>query len=196
MRAALVLVYTQSGQAAHLVAKYRPPVPIVALVIPRLSSDGMSWKLEGRGVARQALIVRGLLPVLAAPAPSSESLLEESVVMASSYGLVKPGDHVVVVQMVRDAFAVKIVTVADDGSSIAKIRPKSLMDLMKAAAGVTDGADMAVTGDGLLRTGSALRDDAARHPHLAFGSVPVARGALTSSPTMLVGDAARGMKPL
>jgi pyruvate kinase len=192
VRAALVLVYTQSGQAAHLVAKYRPPVPIVALVIPRLSSDGMTWKLEGRGVARQALIVRGLLPVLAAPAPSSESLLEESIVMASSFGLVKPGDHVVVVQMVRDAFAIKIVTVDADGASIAKIRPKSLMDLMKATAGVAEDGDMAVTRDGLLRTGSARNaDDAAKHPHLAFGSVPVARGALTSSPTMLVGDAVR-----
>lgn len=110
VRAALILVYTQSGQAAQLVAKYRPPTPIVALVIPRLSSDGMTWRLEGRSVARQSLIVRGLLPVLAAPAPSSESLLEESIVMASTFGLVAPGDHVVVVQMMRDSFAIKIVT--------------------------------------------------------------------------------------
>lgn len=180
VRAALILVYTQSGQAAHLVAKYRPPVPIVALVIPRLSSDGMTWKLEGRSVARQALVVRGLLPVLAAPAPSSESLLEESVVMASSFGLVAPGDHVVVVQMVRDAFAIKIVTVDTDGSSIAKIRPKSLMDLAQARGG----GDAVMTRDGLMRTGSAI-DDAGRHPHLAFGSLSVARGTLTSSMTLM-----------
>ena len=179
VRAALILVYTQSGQAAHLVAKYRPPVPIVALVIPRLSSDGMTWKLEGRSVARQALVVRGLLPVLAAPAPSSESLLEESVVMASSFGLVARGDHVVVVQMVRDAFAIKIVTVDADGSSIAKIRPKSLMDLAQARGG----GDAVMTRDGLMRTGSAV-DDAGKHPHLAFGSVSVARGTLTSSMTL------------
>ena len=28
--------------------RYRPPVPILTLVVPHLVSDGLSWKLEGR----------------------------------------------------------------------------------------------------------------------------------------------------
>ena len=45
-------------------------MPILTLVVPQLKSDGMTWRLEGRSTARQCLIERGLLPVLAAPSPS------------------------------------------------------------------------------------------------------------------------------
>lgn len=36
------------GRTAQLVAKYRPPMPILTLVVPRLVSDSLKWKLEGR----------------------------------------------------------------------------------------------------------------------------------------------------
>lgn len=36
------------GRTAQLVAKYRPPMPIVTLVVPRLINDGIKWRLEGR----------------------------------------------------------------------------------------------------------------------------------------------------
>ena len=36
----------------------------------QLKSNGLAWRLTGRAVARQCLIERGLLPVLAAPSPS------------------------------------------------------------------------------------------------------------------------------
>lgn len=45
-------------------------MPILTLVVPQLRSNGLSWSLTGRSVARQCLIERGLLPVLAAPSPS------------------------------------------------------------------------------------------------------------------------------
>ena len=45
-------------------------MPIMTLVVPQLKTDGMRWRLEGRATARQCLIERGLLPVLAAPSPS------------------------------------------------------------------------------------------------------------------------------
>jgi hypothetical protein len=63
-----------AGQTAAKVSKYRPPMPIMTLVIPRLRSDGMRWHLEGRSAARQCLIHSGLLPVLAAPSPSGMGL--------------------------------------------------------------------------------------------------------------------------
>jgi pyruvate kinase len=60
-----------TGTTAGLVSKYRPPVPILTLVVPTLQcKDGLAWTLKGRSVARMCLIQRGILPVLAAPSPS------------------------------------------------------------------------------------------------------------------------------
>ena len=41
-------------------AKYRPNVPILTLVVPQLKSKGLAWELEGRSLARQFLIMRGM----------------------------------------------------------------------------------------------------------------------------------------
>jgi pyruvate kinase len=167
--ARLILVFTQTGRAARLVAKYRPTVPILSVVVPKLLTDGLHWKFTGlaqararcnayahkcipvslasrscadarqdgdsprclpgtRGAglpqARQSLIVRGLIPVLADPAESFSSLRELSgeefarygggmlggvVHRAGGMGLVSPGDRVVVVQRIGDDTAIKIV---------------------------------------------------------------------------------------
>lgn len=83
-----------SGRTAHLVAKYRPPMPILTLVVPRLVSDALHWKLEGRHNARQCLLTRGLLPMLATPQPHGDAVLEEAILMAARMGIVKPHNHV------------------------------------------------------------------------------------------------------
>ncbi|KAF6256496.1 pyruvate kinase [Scenedesmus sp. NREL 46B-D3] len=44
----LIVVYTATGRTAQLVAKYRPPMPILTLVVPRLVNDGIRWRLEGK----------------------------------------------------------------------------------------------------------------------------------------------------
>jgi pyruvate kinase len=48
VRASLIVVYTHTGQTAEMVAKYRPPVPILTLVVPHLVVDNLKWKMEGR----------------------------------------------------------------------------------------------------------------------------------------------------
>ena len=48
VQAKLIVVYTHTGQTAELVAKYRPPMPIMTMVVPHLVSDGLKWRLEGR----------------------------------------------------------------------------------------------------------------------------------------------------
>lgn len=48
VKASLIVVYTHTGQTAELVAKYRPPMPILTLVVPHLTSDQLKWRLEGR----------------------------------------------------------------------------------------------------------------------------------------------------
>ena len=132
--AALIVVLTHTGKSASLVAKYRPQQPIMTLVVPFLKRDGMKWVLEGRSTARQSLITYGLMPVLAAPAPSAgEGLIEEAVVMAVKNGIVKASDHIVVLsRTMSNEFMLKVVTVDEEGAGILNIRPKSLMDLLKA----------------------------------------------------------------
>ena len=61
VQAGLIICYAGSGRTASLVAKYRPNVPILTLVVPQLKSKGLAWELEGRSLARQFLIMRGVL---------------------------------------------------------------------------------------------------------------------------------------
>jgi pyruvate kinase len=67
--------------------------------------------LRHRSNARQCLLSRSLLPFLATP-NSGEGLLDDAVRHAARLGLVKPLDHVVVVQRVHEDFCVKIVAVS------------------------------------------------------------------------------------
>eukprot|EP00798_Chlamydomonas_sp_ICE-L_P008473 gene8473-4834_t len=116
LQASLIIVYTHTGQTlTELVAKYRPPVPIMTLVVPQIVTEKMKWKLVGSTHARHCLLVRGLMPVLATPSHGGEALLKHSVASAHKKGIVKPGDHVVVVQMVNDYFCLKVITVDESG---------------------------------------------------------------------------------
>jgi Pyruvate kinase, alpha/beta domain len=59
-QAGLIIVHTNTGRTAQMVAKYRPSVPIIALVVPRLTSvAGIHWDLFGRSLARQCLVQSG-----------------------------------------------------------------------------------------------------------------------------------------
>lgn len=133
--ASMIIVVTQHGSAAALVAKYRPAVPIMTLVVPYLKRDGLHWKLEGRSAARQALLTSGLMPVLAAPTPNpgqGESLIEEALVLAVNQGVVQPDDHVVTISRAGAAeFMLKIVSVNETGTGIKQIRPKSLLNILR-----------------------------------------------------------------
>lgn len=116
--ASLIVVYTHTGRTAQLVAKYRPPMPILTLVVPRLVSDTLKWKLEGRHNARQCLLTRGLLPMLATPQPHGDAVLGEAISAASRLGIVGPNNHVVAVQRIHEDFCVKIVSVDSCGAGI------------------------------------------------------------------------------
>ncbi|KAK9861213.1 hypothetical protein WJX84_011545 [Apatococcus fuscideae] len=136
--ASLIIVFTNTGTTANLVSKYRPPMPILTLVVPHIKSNTLSWKLEGRATARQCAIVRGLLPVLATPSPSGDALLQDAITMSAHNKLVGPNDHVVVVHMVHDAFIVKIVSLDKAGQSILQDQPESLIEMAKAQLGNQD----------------------------------------------------------
>ncbi|BDA44759.1 probable pyruvate kinase 2, cytosolic [Coccomyxa sp. Obi] len=122
MDAGLIICYAGTGRTASLIAKYRPTVPILALVVPHLKSKGLSWELEGRFLARQFQVMRGLIPLLGAPmgGSNSEAMLAEAVGVAVRRGLVRASQHVVCVLSVRGDFMLKVVSVDDVGAGLSK----------------------------------------------------------------------------
>ncbi|MBA0783201.1 hypothetical protein Gotri_000958 [Gossypium trilobum] len=101
IKASLILALTRGGTTAKLVAKYRPSVPILSMIIPEITTDSLEWSCNDEAPSRLCLIFRGLIPVLSsgsAKASFAEST-EETTKFALQYGkekgLIKPGDSVV-----------------------------------------------------------------------------------------------------
>jgi pyruvate kinase len=139
IQASLIIVYANSGRTASLVAKYRPQMPILTLVVPHLKSHVLGWDLQGRHLARQCLIMRGVIPMLAAPLlGSNDYMLQEAVDMAAKRGLVKPGGHIVAVMSMRENLVVKVVSMDGSGDGM-HTRTGSHADLASMAAAAADG---------------------------------------------------------
>eukprot|EP01026_Neomeris_dumetosa_P032176 TRINITY_DN2549_c0_g1_i2.p1 TRINITY_DN2549_c0_g1~~TRINITY_DN2549_c0_g1_i2.p1 ORF type:complete len:625 (+),score=95.03 TRINITY_DN2549_c0_g1_i2:100-1875(+) len=114
--ATLIIVMTSTGFTAGLVAKYRPNMPIMSLVVPELVSNRTTWSLKGRHIARQCQIHRGIVSVLAEPGAGGHSIAEFGIVKAAQMGLVGPNDYVVVVDRMKKDFCIKILSVNDEGT--------------------------------------------------------------------------------
>ncbi|KAL7147176.1 hypothetical protein ABFS83_06G090200 [Erythranthe nasuta] len=120
VKASMIICFTSSGRAARLIAKYRPTMPVLSVVIPRLKTNQLRWTFTGAFQARQSLIVRGLFPMLADPRHPSEfsnatneSVLKVALDHGKASGVIKPHDRVVVCQKVGDASIVKIIELQD-----------------------------------------------------------------------------------
>ncbi|KAK6136036.1 hypothetical protein DH2020_030246 [Rehmannia glutinosa] len=120
VKASVIICFTSSGRAARLIAKYRPTMPVISVVIPRLKSNQLHWTFSGAFEARQSLIVRGLFPMLADPrhpadttSATNESVLKVALDHGKASGVIKPHDRVVVCQKVGDASVVKIIELED-----------------------------------------------------------------------------------
>ncbi|XP_030547649.1 pyruvate kinase, cytosolic isozyme [Rhodamnia argentea] len=116
-KAALILVLTRGGSTAKLVAKYRPGIPILSVVVPEITTDNFEWECSDEGPARHSLIFRGLIPLLCAASAraSNEETTGEALEFALEYGksngLCKIGDSVVALHRIGTASVIKIVTV-------------------------------------------------------------------------------------
>ncbi|KAG5556624.1 hypothetical protein RHGRI_007031 [Rhododendron griersonianum] len=72
VKASVIICFTSSGRAARrfinswlqLIAKYRPTMPVISVVIPWLKTNQLKWSFSGTFEARQSLLVRGLSPCL------------------------------------------------------------------------------------------------------------------------------------
>ncbi|KAF3964877.1 hypothetical protein CMV_010881 [Castanea mollissima] len=137
VKASVIICFTSSGRAARLIAKYRPTMPVLSVVIPRLKTNQLKWSFTGAfedqpcslsyhlwesypSNARQSLIVRGLFPMLADPRhpaestnATNESVLKVALDHGKVSGVIKSHDRVVVCQKVGDASVVKIIELED-----------------------------------------------------------------------------------
>ncbi|GLT83797.1 hypothetical protein SLE2022_020680 [Rubroshorea leprosula] len=104
IKAAMILVLTRKGFTAKLVSKYRASVPVLATIIPEITTDFLEWSCSEEFPARHCLIYRGLLPVLSSGSAkaSYSELTEETTRFALQHamekGLCKAGDSVVLLQ--------------------------------------------------------------------------------------------------
>jgi len=80
----LIVALTESGFTARMIAKYRPPQPILAVTASEATS-------------RQMQVIRGVTTMLTASFQGTESVLRKALDMAKDMGLVKTGDMVVAV---------------------------------------------------------------------------------------------------
>lgn len=116
-KAALILVLTRGGTTARLVAKYRPAMPILSVVVPEITTDSFNWYCSDESPARHSLIVRGLIPLLSAgsakssDSESTEHALEFSIQHAKDKGLCISGDSIVALHRVGTASVIKLMTV-------------------------------------------------------------------------------------
>ncbi|MED6111027.1 hypothetical protein PIB30_048601 [Stylosanthes scabra] len=120
VKASVIICFTSSGRAARLIAKYRPTMPVLSVVIPRLKTNQLKWSFSGAFEARQSLIVRGLFPMLADPrhpaestSATNESILKVALDHGKAMGIIKSHDRVVVCQKLGDASVVKIIELED-----------------------------------------------------------------------------------
>ncbi|KAF3335340.1 Pyruvate kinase [Carex littledalei] len=116
-KASLIVVLTRGGTTARLVAKYRPRVPIMSVVVPLLSTDSFDWTISDETPARHSLIYRGLIPILsegsakATDSESTEVILDAALKAAVKKQLCKPGDAIVALHRIGIASVIKICVV-------------------------------------------------------------------------------------
>ncbi|KAJ9175374.1 hypothetical protein P3X46_013937 [Hevea brasiliensis] len=114
VKASVIICFTSTGRAARLISKYRPTMPVISVVIPRLKTNQLRWIFSGAFEARQSLIV---LADPRHPAESTnatnESVLKVALDHGKATGVIKPHDRVVVCQKLGDASVVKILELED-----------------------------------------------------------------------------------
>ncbi|VAH93273.1 unnamed protein product [Triticum turgidum subsp. durum] len=120
VKAAAIVVFTFSGRAARLIAKYRAPMPVLAVVFPREGSDPSKWRSYGTTQARQCFSVRGVYPLMGSTDEAETGGLtkeEYGIKLALNYGrsvgIIRPYDRVIIFEKIGDSSVVKIIECDD-----------------------------------------------------------------------------------
>ncbi|CAD7700000.1 unnamed protein product [Ostreobium quekettii] len=180
LNAALIIAFTITGRTAKTLAKYRPPMPILSVVFPRLHTDALKWTFTGEAEAHQIMISRGVFPLLADPslggtteAESMEgSMLSRAIAHATNKQWIKRGDRIVVLQCprknedfnFRESGVVKFITVTDEvldaavstynthTTAVQELRPRLFRYQSKKGSFKTEPVLMRVSAEGGERT--------------------------------------------
>lgn len=78
----LIIALTETGHTARMIAKYRPPCPILAIT-------------ASEPALRQMLANRGVVPILTALFQGTDSVIAKALTKAKEMNMIKPGDNVV-----------------------------------------------------------------------------------------------------
>ena len=117
VHASLIVVLTRGGSTARLVAKYRPSIPVLTVAVPILTTDALTWKCSGEQPARQCLVTRGLLPLLAegsaraTDSDTTDEILAAALEHAKAMRYAAPGDCVVALHRIGNASVIKVVDI-------------------------------------------------------------------------------------
>ncbi|KAG2438780.1 hypothetical protein HXX76_005322 [Chlamydomonas incerta] len=117
VHASLIVVLTREGSTARLVAKYRPLVPVLTVAVPVLTTDSLTWTCSGEAPARQCLVTRGLIPVLAegsaraTDSDTTDEILAAAIEHAKRARYCAKGDSIVALHRIGNASVIKIVDI-------------------------------------------------------------------------------------
>ncbi|KFK37840.1 hypothetical protein AALP_AA3G036000 [Arabis alpina] len=103
-----IVVLTKGGYTAELVAKYRPSVPILSVIVPEVDRD----EEAATPVSKRGLISRGIIPVVAKGGlVSTEETFRFASGVAKEKGMCKTGDLIVALHKIDGYSVVKILSV-------------------------------------------------------------------------------------
>ncbi|MCO5590506.1 hypothetical protein L7F22_044476 [Adiantum nelumboides] len=117
VRASLIMVLTHTGVTAKLVAKYRPSVPIVSVVVPVIKTNNLTWSFGDECPYRHSLVCRGIIPLLAEASSqgketdTSDEILSFAISHILERGLCKHGDAIVALHRIGASSVIKIVDI-------------------------------------------------------------------------------------
>jgi len=124
--ARLIVCFTRSGTTARIVSKYRPGVPILAVIVPLLQTDKVDYaprpnasplrgfRIQGHPHPAQTLIYWGLHPVLSEgtarvnAADTTANILEGALSYAKRMSLCNAGDTIVVLHKIGRSNVLKV----------------------------------------------------------------------------------------
>ena len=98
-------------------AKYRPNIPVLSVAVPVLTTDSLTWSCSSEKPARQTLVTRGLLPLLAegsaraSDTDTTDEILAASIAYSKAAGYCAKGQKVIALHRIGSASVIKIMTV-------------------------------------------------------------------------------------
>ena len=136
IRAAAIVVFAYTGRTTSLVAKYRPAMPVLTVVLPSErpgAPAGADPAASAATLCRQFLVMRGVTPVVGADGPT-DAQLEAAVAEVVARGMGKGGDGIVVVAQHKGDLVLKIAAVDASGAGLCRVTAESNGDLVGLAA--------------------------------------------------------------